>query len=470
VGSELGDTSMVDHSLHSLESMIRGGIYDQLGGGLHRYSTDREWLVPHFEKMLYDNALFSKACLEAWQQSKRPIFARALRETLGYVLREMTSAEGPFFSTQDADSEGREGKFFVWSIDQIEAVLGAQEAEAFSAVYGATRSGNWEGVNILRVPSAEFGEFVNPARVPVDPAEPFTDARRRLFDRREQRPKPARDEKVLTAWNGMMIDALSSAAVVFDEEDYLNVGIKASEWLLANMRGSGGRLLRTALPGSGLQAKLLAYLEDYAWLANGLISLYEASFEGKWLDEAIRLMDETITLFWDEQSGGFFFTGSDHESLISRSKTPYDDATPSGNAVAAMALARLFALTGEPRFADRLDRLFHAFGGAVVERPTAAAQLLLALRFHLGPTIGVALIGDSTHPAMGEMLRVLHQRFLPNKVSAMRRTDRPTGSQQEIALLQGKPLGAKPRAYVCRNFTCLEPVESAEDLSRLLNS
>lgn len=468
-GAELEDAAMTGHALHSIESMIRGGIYDQLGGGLHRYSTDREWLVPHFEKMLYDNALFSKACLECWQYSKRPIFNRALRETLDYVLREMTSAEGPFYSTQDADSEGHEGKFFVWSLEEINNVLGKEEATAFARAYGVTASGNWEGVNILHLPKPGYSSTVDLKSPNDDPSDQFADARLRLFEQREGRIKPGRDEKVLTAWNGMMIDALASASSLLEEPKYLNSAVRSAAWLLENLRSSKGRLFRTMQVG-GRPAKLLAYLEDYAWLANAMISLYEASFDSRWLQEALRLTDEMVDLFWDDKASGFFFTGKDHETLISRSKDPHDGATPSGNAVAATVMARLFGHTGDSKLADRLDRQFEAFRGVLSERPTSAAQMVLALRFQIGPTPGIALVGDSKNPALGEMLRAVHQRLLPNKSLAVRRTDIQVDPKSESALLLDKPNGAKPLAYVCRNFACAAPVDSAEELSRLLAS
>jgi uncharacterized protein len=467
-GAELGDSTMTGHAIHSIESMIRGGIYDQLGGGLHRYSTDREWLVPHFEKMLYDNALFARACLEAWQFSKRPIFERALRETLDYVLREMTSPDGPFYSTQDADSEEHEGKFFVWSLVEVQEVLGEKRAKQFAEVYDVTKSGNWEGANILHLPALKYSEPDSASPPPDDPAVPFTDDRRKLFERRERRIKPGRDEKILTAWNGMMIDALASASAVLEEAKYLEGAERAADWLLNNMRTSKGRLLRTAHLESGQPPKLNAYLEDYAWLANGLVSLYEASFDPRWLQEASRLIDETVALFWDDKEGGFFFTGSDHETLIARSKDPHDGATPSGNSVTATALARLFQLVGDSTLADRLDKLFAAFRGTMAERPSAAAQMLLALRFHVGPTFGIALTGEAEHPVMRANLRTIHQRLLPNKVLAMRRSE-SANDEEKVALLRDKPVEKEPLAYVCRNFTCAAPVGTTEELASLLN-
>jgi uncharacterized protein YyaL (SSP411 family) len=462
VGAETGDGTMTGHALHSIESMIRGGIYDQLGGGLHRYSTDQEWLVPHFEKMLYDNALFARACLEAWQYSKRPIFERALRETLDYVLREMKAPEGLFYSTQDADSEGHEGKFFVWSKAEIESVLGP-EAGAFCKTYGVSAGGNWEGANILHLPALPFSETEVADPGEADPAAAFVKERMQLWTKREGRNKPGRDEKILAAWNGMMIDAMAAAGAALGEQRYIEAAKSAANEIVGSMVTKKCRLLRTMHMGSDQPAKLNAYLEDYAWLANGSISLYEATFDPKWLQQAGVFVDQMIDLFWDDAAGGFFFTGKDHETLIARSKDPHDGATPSGNAVAAMAMARLFALTGRTEIADRIDKLFALFQKTMTERPTGAAQMLLALRFHLGPTFAVALIGDPDHPEAKAMLQRVHSRLLPNKVLAFRTNADP--EEPLVPLLKDKPVGAEPAAYVCRNFTCTAPIRTAEELS-----
>src|SRR6266702_1391757 len=330
----------------SLQRMANGGIYDQLGGGFHRYSVDTEWLVPHFEKMLYDNALLSRVYLHAYLVTGNQFYRRIVEETLDYVVREMTSPEGGSYSTQDADSEGEEGKFFVWTPAEIEAVLPPEDARLFMSYYGVTEEGNFEGKNILHV-EQDAETVADNAHVSLEVLqESLKRSRARLFQAREQRVEPGREEKILTSWNGLMLRSFSEAARHLDRSDYLAVAIKNAGFLLSSLCHDG-RVLRTYKDGRG---RLNGYLEDYTFLADGLLALYEASFDPRWFSEAHKLMDETIKLFADEQNGGFFDTGSDHEALVSRPKDVMDNAIPSGNSVATEVLLRLAAFSGEEEY------------------------------------------------------------------------------------------------------------------------
>src|SRR5579871_6013626 len=346
----------------TLQRMALGGIYDQLGGGFHRYSTDAVWLAPHFEKMLYDNAQLAQTYCRAYQATGKAFYRGIAEETLEYVLREMTSPEGGFYSAQDADSEGVEGKFFVWTPDEIEAILGKQEAEIFCAFYDVTPHGNWEEKSILRVVmdapevAAKFGLDLQQA------AEILDAGRVKLFAEREKRVKPGLDDKILTSWNGLMLSAFAECAAVFDREDFLQAAIRNAEFLLEHMivRGEqhhGGepfRLYRTYRNG---EAKLNAYLEDYAFLAEGLLRLYEATFDPLWLMTAKLLLNTMLTHFWDADQGGFFTTSDDHEQLIQRPKDWDDNATPSGNSVAVELLLKLAVITGEEEYRNRAARV-----------------------------------------------------------------------------------------------------------------
>lgn len=438
-------------ALLTLEKMIHGGIYDQLGGGFHRYSTDQRWLVPHFEKMLYDNALVPLACLEAYQLTGRDLFARAVVETMDYVLREMTSPEGGFFSTQDADSEGVEGKYFVWSHEEVMRILGPEKGKAFAYCYDVTPEGNWEHANILNLPK------------PIDQAarmlgvEPETlrktlaECRCALFGERRKRIAPGRDEKILAAWNGMMIETMAASGAVLEKSRYTDAAVQAAEFVLARMRRDDGLLFRTYKDG---QAKLNAYCEDYAFLANGLVSLYEATFDPRWLEEACSIVGALVEQFWDEKDGGFFFVGEDHEKLIARSKEPSDGATPSGNAVAATAMARLAKLTGRGDLAAKVDRTLGAFHSVIDRSPMGAAQMLIALGVHSGPTVEIAIVGEPESPDARAMLRAIHRRYLPNKVIACGRD-----GMHAPGLLEGKTaVGGAATVYLCRNFACQQPI------------
>ncbi len=448
----------------SLQRMAKGGIYDQLGGGFHRYSVDAQWLAPHFEKMLYDNALLSRVYLHAYLVTGNQFYRRIVEETLDYVAREMTSPQGGFYSTQDADSEGEEGKFFVWRPAEIEAALAPDDAALFMQYYDVTARGNFEGKNILHV-TRDVEEIASEAEVTSKRAQDaLQEGRERLFRAREQRVKPGRDEKILTSWNGLMLRSFAEAARCLDRSDYLQVASKNAEFLLNELRADG-RLLRTYKDG---RARLNGYLEDYTFLADGLLALYEASFQAHWFVEARKLMDEAIALFADEQNGGFFDTGSDHEALISRPKDIMDNATPAGNSVAVDVLLRLAAFTGEESYRRRADDYLGPIADVMAQHPQAFGHVLGALDFALSAVKEFAIMGNPAGADTRSLLEVINGRYLPNCVLAC--AD-PADSEavQAVPLLADRPLKeGKATAYVCQNFACLAPVTTAEQLEKLV--
>ena len=449
----------------TLEHMIRGGIYDQLGGGFHRYSVDAVWLVPHFEKMLYDNSLIPLACFEAAQATEDPAlkqtFLTAVDETVGYVLREMTSPEGPFYSTQDADSEGVEGKFFVWSRAEVLEILGEELGTTFCYAYDVSENGNWEETNILHLakPFSQTAKLLNLSEEEL--AKRLEKGRKQLFEMRKKRIAPGRDEKVLTSWNGMMIDTL---AVVDGGRngEYAKAASKAADFILSKMRTPEGRLYRTYKDG---RARFNGYLEDYAYLANGLVSLYEATFDIRWIKEALSLVDVMIEEFWDDAEGGFFYTGKTHEQLIARGKDPHDGAIPSGNSMAATVLARLGKFTGRTDILEKVDKTLLLFSGVMKQSPMAAAQMMIALSLHQGPTREIVFVGDPSSREVADAYSLLRSVFIPDKVVALRPAGMAESEIGPIELLAGKSEnGPGLTTYICQNFACQAPIHGLEPL------
>jgi uncharacterized protein YyaL (SSP411 family) len=442
----------------TLDKMAAGGMYDQLGGGFHRYSVDERWLVPHFEKMLYDNALLAVAYLEAFQATGNAEYERVVREVCDYVLREMTDNAGGFLSTQDADSEGEEGKFFVWTPDEIEAVLGTDRGKTFCYVYDVSDAGNFERHNILNLPKTISQCAKILSRNEAELRSELNESREKLFAVRKQRIHPGLDDKVIVAWNGLMIDALAQAGATLAEPRYLAAGVKAAGFLLSQVRRDDGRLLHTWRGGV---AKLDAYLDDYAALANGLVSLYEATFDERWIEEAAKLADTMLAQFVDAERGGFFYTADDHEALIARQKDLLDGATPGGNSLAATALVRLGKLTGRSDYLEAAEKTIQAAAAMLSQSPTAAGQMLIALDMLLGPTKEIVLLGDPANAITAQTLSILRKQFLPNKVVALRK-DATVEPSLLDPLFAGKQLATEqPTLFVCENFTCQTPVSGA---------
>ena len=432
-------------ALHSLRSMASGGIYDQVGGGFARYSVDPSWTVPHFEKMLYDNALLARAYLHGWQVSRDPILRRTAEETLDWTLREMTGPEGAFYSALDADSEGVEGKFYVWSLDELREILGA-DADAAVEWFGASERGNFEGANILE------------SRGPEPAPEQRERIRSMLLQVRAERVWPGLDDKRLTAWNALMISALAEAGAALERADYVDAARTAAAFVLDEMRDSGGRLLRTYNAG---EAKLNAYLEDHAFLLEALLTLYEATFEPRWFHEARALADTMIERFGDSERGGFFMTSTDHEQLVARRKELDDSPIPSGQAGAAFGLLRLAALTGEARYEEQALGVLALIADLLRRAPLAFGHLLQALDFHLAAVREVALVGEDT----SALERVVRETFRPHVVLAGGDGSGDAG----VPLLVGRsPLEGRAAAYVCERFACRQPVTEPGELETLL--
>ena len=446
-----GNQDALDMVEHTTEKMAHGGMYDQLGGGFHRYSTDSKWLVPHFEKMLYDNALLSRLYLHYFQISQAPLARETAEGILDYVLREMTNPAGGFYSTQDADSEGHEGKFFVWDLDEIKSVLGEAEASVFIPYYNVTQNGNFEGKNILNV---------NPSATRPDP-----ESLRKLFEVREQRIKPDRDEKILTAWNGLMLASFAEAGVILGRPDYTDAARKNADFVLKKLTRDGF-LLRTYKDGV---AKFNAYLEDYAFFIEGLVTLYETTGEFRWLKEAIALTERMIEEFWDEDGAGFFFTGKSHEELIVRSKDYFDNAIPSGNSVAADALLRLSILTDTSRYRDLAQAVLGEMAASVRRYPSGFGYALSAIDFLLSSPKEVAIVGkDPT--GIKPLLQETWRKYLPNKVVAPGFID-DSEAIAAIPLLQNRPLvNDQATAYVCEHYTCKQSVTTLDALAAELQS
>jgi uncharacterized protein YyaL (SSP411 family) len=414
--------------------------------------VDAQWLVPHFEKMLYDNAQLASLYLHAWLAFDDPECRRVCEETLDYLLREMTDPAGGFYSAQDADSEGHEGKFFVWSSDEIRQVLGA-DADLALRYWGVERGPNFEGKNILYV----VGE-PEPDRI--------ADARRRLYEVRERRVHPARDDKVLASWNGLAARAFAEAGRALGRPDYIAAAVKNVEFLLGQMRHDG-RLRRTWKEG---EAKLNGYLEDYAMVAAALVDVYEATFDRRWLEEARTLADGMLRLFWDDAIEGFYDTGSDHERLIVRPRNLYDNAVPCGSSVAIETLLRLSVLTGEERYEAHALRALRAMGDLMGRHPTAFGRFLCALDFHIGPRVEVVLVAPRGGDGIGPLATEVFGRFLPNRVVAGM-TAGDTSAAAGIPLLQDRgAVESRATAYVCRNFVCDLPVTDALALARQLDA
>jgi len=435
-----GDSMALHMAEHTLKMMAHGGMYDQIGGGFARYSTDAYWLVPHFEKMLYDNALLARVYLHAWQVTGKPLYRRVVEETLDFALREMRHAAGGFYSSYDADSEGEEGKFYVWSAAEIREALGP-DATRFMAAYGVSEGGNWEGHNILHVS--------DPAALEEWPG--LDDAKRRLYDIRASRVWPGLDDKVLTAWNGLMLAAFAEAGRALDRPDYVAAAVANAEFLHATMRQPDGRLLRSWKDGAG--ARYNAYLEDYAFLADGLLALYQTTFDPRWFVWARELADHVVNHFADP-AGGFFDTSDDHEDLLHRPKDVQDNATPSGNGMAAHVLLRLGLYTGEGRYWDTAESMVGGLYEAMARYPSAFAHWLGAAAFILGQPQEIAIIGDPGAADARALLDIVFGRYRPNLVVAV-----GGDAAAPIPLLADRPqIDDRATAYVCRRFVCRQPV------------
>ncbi len=444
-----GEPDALDMAVEALEAMARGGIYDQLAGGFHRYSVDERWLVPHFEKMLYDNAQLARVYLHAWQATARPLFRAIAEETLDYVVREMLDPEGGFYATQSAESMGEEGRFFVWTPEQIREVLG-EDADAFMRAYGVQPGGNWEGKSILTL-SGSWEE-----------RQALADARRRLFEARKRRVQPERDEKVLTSWNGLMLAAFAEAGRALGRDDYVHVAQRNAAFLLEELVADEGLLLHTWYDG---EAKVAAYLDDYANLIDGLLALYQTTFEPRWYLAAQGLAEGMLARFRAPQ-GGFFDTSDVHEELITRPRSLQDNAVPSGNAMAALDLLRLSQLAVEPRYAEEAQRSLQQVQQMLGRYPLGFGQWLSALEYALADTREIAILGAPEDAEVQALLGACADGFRPHQVLAV---GDPKEMEDTVPILQDRPrVDGQATAYVCVDFTCQRPVTDPEALREML--
>jgi len=457
------DNRYLEMVVHTLMKMAQGGIYDHLGGGFHRYSVDAKWLVPHFEKMLYDNAQLVRIYAQAYTLTKNPLFQNVVNESCGYLLREMLHSEGGFYATQDADSEGEEGKFFVWTLAEINQLIGEDAGEIFGRMYDVSEQGNFEETNILHPTLTVEQASKYFRRDPAEIDKIIAAAKQKLFAEREKRIKPFRDEKIIAAWNGLMLSGLAAAIKISPRTEYLAAIERTIEFLFAKMFRNGF-LLHSY---KDKQAKLLGYLDDYAFLGVGLLDAYEVLFDRALLERAIELGEIMLREFWDEQDGAFFYTGKSHEQLISRTKPIFDASIPSGNSMAAQLLLRLHHITGRELYRQRAEKVLRSYYDAMEQQPFGLAHLICALDFYLAKPREIFVVGDRQGAGTRELLAGIHSLYLPNLTLQLADPDQPL--EKFSPLLAGKTqLEGNPTAYVCQNYTCSAPVTSWLELKGLL--
>jgi uncharacterized protein YyaL (SSP411 family) len=459
-----------DFVVFTADKMAEGGIHDHLGGGFARYATDQKWLIPHFEKMLYDNALLSQLYGELYQITKAQPYLQVMCKTLDYVIREMTHPDGGFYSAQDADSEGEEGKFYIWKKNEIESIIGDQTAsDIFCEHFGVTQGGNFEGSNILNVRVSITTLAKNYKKTPEKIAEILNDASAKLFRAREHRVKPGRDEKILTSWNGLMISAFAKGYAVTGDKRYLDAARSAISFVESKLTSNDGRLRRTFKDG---QSKLNGYLEDYGFYVNGLLDLFATYSKEEYLSKAIKYTDFMLQHFWDEKEGNLFFTSDDHEQLISRTKNFYDLAIPSGNSMAASNLLRLYHYSQKNVFVDSAVRIMKAGSRSATENPFGFGQMLNSIYLYVKKPVEVTviLLTDSHHSSVdNSSLAVwLNKQFLPNGILGMVDINE-LEKLQDYPFFKGRqPQEARETAYICKNFSCSLPIQSVEVLEREL--
>jgi uncharacterized protein YyaL (SSP411 family) len=457
-----GNAKAIDMVEQTLKGMWLGGIYDQIGFGFHRYSTDRKWLVPHFEKMLYDQALISLACIETYQATGKEKCAVLCSEVFSYVIDNLTNTDGGFFSAEDADSEGEEGKFYLWEYSELEKILNQSELNFVIENFNIRKDGNYidelkrsrTGKNIFHLSSELEGEK----------RKIWESIRLKLLKHRNNRIRPLKDDKILTDWNGLTISSLAKGYLTFGVEDYIKIAEKSANFILKNMLTNDGKLLHRFRDG---EAKINGHLDDYAFLAWGLIELYEATFKTKYLKKAIELTNKMIELFWDENNGGFFL--SENEDVLFKQKEIYDGAIPSGNSVALLVLIKLSKITGRSDLNELTFKLVETFSGTVSKHPSAYTFFLSAFDFLIGPSFEIIIVGKSSDD-ISKIQKLLNSKFIPNKILLYKPTDR----EDEINLIAPflthyKEIDGKTTIYICTNYECKQPVTSVEEMMRLID-
>ena len=454
----------LDMATKTLRQMRLGGIYDHIGFGFHRYSTDRHWLVPHFEKMLYDQAMIAMAYTEAYHITKDALFAQTAREIFTYVLRDMTASEGGFYSAEDADSEGEEGKFYIWTEQEITKILGEDYSKEFNNVFSITASGNFRDESSGKETGLNIPHLKN---YTANGNNELETSREKLFNVREKRIHPLKDDKILTDWNGLMIAALAKAAIVLDEPLYLDAAEKAAEFVLHSI-SKGERLLKRYRNGV---AALDAHLDDYAFMAWGLLELYEATFATKYLSQALDLMNIMVEDFWDDKNGGFFLGSDQSEKLIVRSKTAYDGAIPSGNSVAVMNMVKLTRITGNTNWAELAEKTIRAFSEDVNRAPTGYTLMLTGFMFDTQNSKEIVIVGDSRNRNTTKFLHTIRASYAPHKVLLFKDTSVSDNRLEQLANWTStqNSINGKPTAYVCKNFACNQPTSDLQTALSFIN-
>jgi len=447
---------------NTLKSMYKGGIFDHVGYGFSRYSVDNKWLVPHFEKMLYDNAMLARVYVEAYHATKEEVYKDIAHKIFSYILRDMTAPEGGFYSAEDADSEGVEGKFYVWTVEEVEDILGKEDAKIYCKYYDITSKGNFEEYNIPNLINQGLEDIIQNQELKSN----LENMNKKLFDIREKRIHPHKDDKILTSWNGLMIASMAYGYRVLGEEKYLNAAKNATEFIFKNLIKEDGRLLARYRDG---HSAYLGYIDDYAFLVWGLLELYEATLDEEFLRKTIKLNDEMINLFWDEKSGGFYFYGHDAEKLVIRPKEVYDGAIPSGNSVAVFNMLRLFSLTGDTRLEKLAEQLFYAFGNSIKESPSAHAFLMAAISFYFVPKNEIVIVANKKDDLFSEMVREINNRFMPFATVAI------NIGNEEIrnisSYIEGKKMkDGKTTVHVCSNFVCHKPTNELDEFIKLIDT
>jgi len=463
-----GDDQALQMVGKTLDAMAKGGIYDHIGGGFHRYATDACWLVPHFEKMLYDQALLSKVYLQAYQVTKKKEYATIAQEIFDYVLRDMTDAQGGFYSAEDADSEGKEGTFYLWDLEQIASILDEDEGKLFNAYYGITEKGNFEEGKSILSTATSIEQLEKSFHRDRDTLKGILiAARSKVFEQRVKRIRPHRDDKIITAWNGLMLSSLAYGGAVLHEEKYIKAAERAAGFILRVLH-KNGRLMRYYREGRVVE---LGFVDDYAFTIAGLLDLYEATFDAKWLVKAKRLSEEMIELFTDNGNGGFFLTGKDSERLIVRTKSGSDGAVPSGNSIAALALLKLGRLTMNQGFTAQGTKLLESFSEQLQRSPAYSSAMLTALNFWLGPTQEIVIAGNAEATDTKQMLKLLRSKFLPNAVVLLHEQDSGGSDIYKIApfIKNQAVIDGRATAYVCENYICKRPVNRIGDLNKMLS-
>ena len=447
-----GDENALEMVLKTLVSMYHGGIYDHIGSGFSRYSTDRKWLVPHFEKMLYDNALLAMAYTEAFELTGEKIYFDVAKDVLDYIISDMSSKDGGYYSAEDADSEGEEGKFYLWTRSEVLDILG-EDGKEFCYIYDISSEGNFYGKNIPNLIAGDYSEYQ---------ADYVKDCKAELFKAREKRVHPFKDDKVLTSWNGLMIAAMAMAGRAFGDEKYTDSAKKSADFILSKLMRSDGRLMAVYRGG---EAKHTGYADDYVFLVWGLIELYETTFEPRYLKKALSLNDEMLRLFWDESGGGLFLYGSDAEQLIARPKETYDGAVPSGNSVAAMNFLRIAVLTGRTDLEERADELFKAFSSALTEISFGHSFMLSAFLLKETGSTEIVIAGEDTD----KFINIVRSGFYPFLNIVLYNSKNKNETEKIIPFISNYEIKSKPTAYVCKNHQCMAPITDAEELKRTLD-